>query len=91
MLLLLLIPMLLACARPGYAQVELPAASLAERIVVGADTASYWREGVYDVYLLNGNCLINQGLTYTRAKSAVIWVERGGDGGEHRGSVPQAH
>jgi hypothetical protein len=68
--------------RAAYAQIELPAGNLSDRIVVAADVASYWQEGVYDVYLLRGNCYINQGLTYARSREAVIWIERGGPAGE---------
>ncbi len=64
------------------AQIELPAGSLSDRIVVAADGGSHWVEGVYDVYLLRGNCYINQGLTYARSGEAVVWIERGGAGGE---------
>ena len=66
----------------ALAQIKLPAASLSQRVVVAADTASHWTEGVYDVYLLRGNCYINQGLTYARSREAVVWIQRGGPGGE---------
>jgi len=64
------------------APIELPAGNLSDRITVAADGGSHWTEGVYDVYLLEGNCYINQGLTYARSRQAVLWVERGGPGGE---------
>ena len=64
------------------AQIELPAGNLSDRIIVAADGGSHWIEGVYDVYLLRGNCYVNQGLTYARSREAVVWIERGGDGGE---------
>ncbi|MGD9723263.1 MAG: hypothetical protein AB7O59_18480 [Pirellulales bacterium] len=72
------------CVLAGFAlaQVQLPASNLSERIVVAADAASHWTEGVYDVYLLRGNCYVNQGLTYARSRNAVVWIERGGAGGE---------
>ncbi len=66
----------------AHAQIELPAGNLSDRIVLAADGASHWTEGVYDVYLLRGNCYINQGLTYARSREAVVWIERGGVGGE---------
>jgi hypothetical protein len=72
----------LALADFALAQIELPAGSLSERIVVAADSGSHWTEGSYDVYLLRGNCYINQGLTYARSQEAVLWIERGGPGGE---------
>ncbi len=65
-------------AASAMAQVELPKASLTDRITVAADGGSHWVEGVYDVYLLDGNCYVNQGLTYARSQRAVLWIERGG-------------
>ena len=47
---------------------------------MAADGGSHWVEGAYDVYLLRGNCYINQGLTYARSREAVLWIERGGAG-----------
>jgi hypothetical protein len=69
-------------AHLARAQIELPAGNLSDRIVVAADAGSHWVEGTYDVYLLRGNCYINQGLTYARSREAVLWIERGGPGGE---------
>ncbi|MBI3839024.1 MAG: hypothetical protein HY288_13980 [Planctomycetia bacterium] len=69
-------------ANSARAQIELPGGNLSDRIVVAADSGSHWTEGVYDVYLLRGNCLINQGLTYASSREAVVWIERGGAGGE---------
>ena len=69
-------------ANSALAQIELPAANLSEQIVVAADSASRWTEGAYEVYLLRGNCYVNQGLTYARSREAVVWIERGGVGGE---------
>ncbi|MEX2114744.1 MAG: hypothetical protein WD845_16245 [Pirellulales bacterium] len=69
-------------ASVAQAQIQLPASNLSERIVVAADRASHWTEGAYDVYLLQGNCLVNQGLTYARGREAVVWIQQGGPGGE---------
>jgi len=73
---------LLISVRNVNAQVELPPGNLSDRVTVAADAGSHWVEGVYDVYLLTGNCYINQGLTYARCAEAVVWIERGGPGGE---------
>ncbi len=64
------------------AQIQLPDGNLSSRVIVAADAASHWTEGSYDVYLLRGNCYINQGLTYAHSREAVVWIERGGPGGE---------
>jgi len=55
----------------------MPEPHLADRITVAADRGTHWTEGVYDVYLLEGHCYINQGLTYARSEQAVLWIERG--------------
>ena len=73
---------LFIAAPMAFAQIELPAGNLSDRIVVAADGGNHWVEGVYDVYLLHGNCYVNQGLTYARSRDAVIWIERGGEGGD---------
>ncbi|HEX5444107.1 MAG TPA: hypothetical protein VFW87_09780, partial [Pirellulales bacterium] len=78
------IAILLACASRVRAQVDLPSGKLTDRITVAADGGTHWVEGVYDVYVLSGNCYVNQGLTYARAQQAVLWIERG----DARGGAP---
>jgi hypothetical protein len=46
-----------------------------EPISVAADWCTRWREGVYDVWHLRGNCYLNQGLTYARGPEAVLWID----------------
>ncbi|MCC6494229.1 MAG: organic solvent tolerance protein OstA [Pirellulales bacterium] len=56
--------------------------NISEPITIAADAATRWREGVYDVWHLRGNCYLNQGLTYARGPEAVLWIEsRPLDGG----------
>ena len=47
-------------------------------ISVAADRAIRWREGSYDVWVLEGKCLVNQELTYARSARAVLWIDREG-------------
>ncbi|NOY42489.1 MAG: LPS-assembly protein LptD [Planctomycetes bacterium] len=74
--------LLLFCVAPpttGYAgDIAPPAADPTQPITIAADWCSRWRQGVYDVYHLRGNCYINQGLTYARAPEAVLWVDHTG-------------
>jgi len=51
-----------------------------EPITVAADWCTRWREGVYDVWHLRGNCYLNQGLTYARGPEAVLWIDHREDG-----------
>lgn len=46
-----------------------------EPITIAADSATQWKEGVYDVWHLRGNCYLNQGLTYARGGEAVLWID----------------
>jgi hypothetical protein len=46
-----------------------------EPITIAADACSQWKEGVYDVWHLRGNCYLNQGLTYARGTEAILWVD----------------
>lgn len=62
----------------SHAQVELPAPSPNDRITIAADSGSRWTEGVYEVWLLKGDCVVHQGTTHARSKEAVLWIERGG-------------
>ena len=52
-------------------------------VLVTADVANHWQDGSFEVWLLRGRCRLDQGGTTTRAKQAVLWVERG-DPLEHR-------
>ena len=54
------------------------AADISQPITIAADWCTRWRQGVYDVYYLRGNCYLNQGLTYARAPEAVLWVDHTG-------------
>jgi len=69
------------------AQIELPASDPHERIVITADSGNRWQQGAYEVWLLRGNCLISQGLTYTRSQDAVLWIEQGTAAGDHPNKI----
>lgn len=47
-------------------------------ITLSADAASRWREGAYDVWLLEGRFSLNQGQHSARAQRAVLWIDREG-------------
>jgi hypothetical protein len=59
------------------AQIELPSVDPTHPIRVTAQSAHRWRQGGYDVWLLEGNCLIEQGPTAARSRQAVLWVKQG--------------
>ena len=58
-------------------EVEPPMAPLDAPIVITADQASRWREGQYEVWLLGGDCQIQQDQVRARCRDAVLWIDRG--------------
>ena len=58
------------------AQVQLPELSAAEPIAITAEAANRWQLGSYDVWILRGNCRIEQGDGYASSREAVLWIDR---------------
>jgi hypothetical protein len=69
------------------AQVELPPPDENQSIVFGADRAYRWNQGAYEVWILEGHCYINQGLTTARSNEAALWVKRSGEFGSRQNEV----
>jgi hypothetical protein len=61
--------------RSAADDIQVAAATSHEPITIAADSCTRWREGVYDVWHLRGNCYLNQGLTYARGPEAVLWID----------------
>ena len=57
-------------------EITLPKVDRKLPIVVRADQANQWKQGVYDVWLLSGNVEIRQGNIRAEAKEGVLWIER---------------
>ena len=53
--------LLLLLASPAAAQVQLPELSAAEPIAITAQAGNQWQAGSYEVWVLRGNCVIQQG------------------------------
>ncbi len=67
----------IACqASAALGEVELPEPSLNDSINISAEAANRWISGLYDVWLLRGNCRIQQGAADARSSEAVLWIER---------------
>jgi uncharacterized protein YbdZ (MbtH family) len=62
---------------PAGDEVELRASNLAEPILISAEAANRWSQGVYEVWLLRGNCQIVQGADRAFSQEAVLWIDRG--------------
>lgn len=66
---------IVALAKGASAEIELAPSAPSDEIVVAADRAWRWKQGSYDVWVLKGNCYLNQGLNYCRSHEAVLWVK----------------
>ncbi len=60
----------------GRAAVRLPQPDVADPITITADAANQWQEGAYEVWLLRGNCRLQQGQTVAQSGEAVLWIDR---------------
>ena len=56
-------------------QIDLPAVSSNAPITVRAANARRWKQGVYDVWQLDGHCLIQQESLTASGSGAVLWIE----------------
>jgi hypothetical protein len=63
-------------AAPAAAQVDLPQLNAADPISISAQAGNQWQLGVYDVWVLRGNCVIRQGNGSAQSRDAVVWIER---------------
>lgn len=68
--------LLLLSTVPAVAQVELPELNQADPISISAQAGNQWQVGIYDVWVLQGNCTIQQGQAIARCREAVLWIER---------------
>ncbi|MEX2176709.1 MAG: organic solvent tolerance protein OstA [Pirellulaceae bacterium] len=58
------------------ADIELPVGSQHEPIRIRATGATHWPQGSYEVWVLRGDCRIEQGNVSARASDAVLWIDR---------------
>jgi hypothetical protein len=82
MLIAVLFATLVCFTRTSFAQIELPQANPLAPIVVEGKTAHRWKEGVYDVWLVEDGCRISQGNSHASGAGAMIWIERDTKPGE---------
>ncbi len=71
-----LLAVFVLCASPAAAQVQLPEGSAAEPIAVAAQAGNQWQLGSYEVWVLRGGCVIEQGQRTARCRDAVLWIDR---------------
>ncbi len=77
----------LLLASPAVAQVQLPELNSAEPIVATAQAGNRWQLGSYEVWVLRGNCLIEQGKGYARCREAVLWIDHANAAEQRRHKV----
>ena len=58
------------------AEINPPLVSPDYPISIQAATGSRWHEGEYEVWSLDGGCVIRQGGVIGRSRSAVVWINR---------------
>jgi len=77
---------LLGDAVAGWGQVDLPRPGANLAVSITAERAHRWRQGAYEVWMLEGACRIEQGTPLAESESAVLWIERdcGEPGGRHK-------
>jgi lipopolysaccharide export system protein LptA len=78
---------LVASSAVLQAEVELPPPDENETISFSADRSNRWEQGQYEVWLLDGNVTLMQGVTSARSDQAVLWVKRSGDFGDRKNTV----
>jgi hypothetical protein len=67
----------LAVGKPSIAaDIELPVAPLSAPIRIRAGGATHWPQGSYEVWLLRGDCRIQQGDVTASGSEAVLWIDR---------------
>ena len=67
---------LLLFTASASAQVQLPDFNAAEPISITAQAGNRWQAGSYEVWVLRGDCVIQQGDGTRRCREAVLWIDR---------------
>jgi hypothetical protein len=57
-------------------QIHLPRPDQAAPVIVSAESGASWQQGVYEVWVLRGNCRLRQGSDTAAAQEAVLWIDR---------------
>ncbi len=59
-----------------HAETEIGKPNESLSITISAQAANRWKQGAYDVWLLRGNCRLQQGAYVAACDEAVLWVDR---------------
>ncbi len=64
------------CPSFAVAHVDLPLTDTVLPLSISAQSASHWEQGCYEVWVLEGDCRIEQGRSTATSEAAVVWVLR---------------
>ena len=62
-------------AASAAAQVQLPPLNTAEPVRITAQAGNHWQAGSFEVWILRGNCAIQQGKATASGGEAVLWID----------------
>lgn len=75
---ILVFQLVLLFAGPAAAQVQLREPDSVEPIRATAQAGNSWQDGAFEVWVLRGDCVIQQGQAVARCTEAVLWIDRAG-------------
>jgi hypothetical protein len=78
---------LASAGNPARAEVELPGNNEEAPVLISAEAANHWKQGTYEVWLLRGNCRIQQGTSLAQSQEAVLWIDRAAAGDKRQSKV----
>ena len=70
-----------------FAQVDVPDGDNVAPIAISARTANRWQEGPFEVWLVRGECRLEQGQDIAVCQEAVFWIEHAAAGSHRRSKV----
>lgn len=75
---LALVSLIALCAllRPARAAIELPVGDVNAPIAIRAASATSWRQGEYEIWVVRGDVTISQGAVNAKSEEGVLWVQR---------------
>ncbi len=70
-----------------FADIRLPDGNNLDPIVISAQAANRWQEGAYEVWLLRGDCRVQQGEDVAICQEAVFWIDHATSASHRRSQV----
>ncbi len=70
-----------------FAQVDIPDGNNIDTIAISAQAANRWQQGQYEVWLLRGDCRLQQGDDEAVCQEGVFWIDHAAAGSHQRSKV----